>query len=87
MLDSACDRGKGSACACSELQELKRQYESALRAWGQHEFPLHNEPVATRARRSEVLHRKQAALDARNAANDSLLDHKRICPLCAGKAG
>jgi hypothetical protein len=87
MLNSACQSGEVSGCACAELQELKRQYESALRAWGQYEFPLHNEPVETRARRSERLQSKQRALEERNAANDSVLDHKRICPLCAGKAG
>jgi len=87
MLNSECVGGAVSSCACAELQDLKRQYESALRAWGQHEFPLHNGPVETRARRLQRLQMKQRALEERNAANDTLLDHKRICPLCAGKAG
>jgi hypothetical protein len=71
-----------SADPCAELQELKRQYESALRIWAQYEFPLHNEPVGTRAQRLEHLRFKQRALEERNAANDQVLDHKRICPLC-----
>lgn len=87
LLNSECYRSKASARACVELQELKRQYESALRAWGQREFPLHNEPVATRARRLERLQLKQTALDTRNAANDSVLDHKRNCLLCADSRG
>jgi hypothetical protein len=87
LLNSSCHRDKVSGCACAELRELKQHYESALRAWGQHEFPLHNEPVATRARRSDRLQRKQTALDARNAANDSVLDHRRVCPLCAEGRG
>jgi hypothetical protein len=79
-------RGMVAADLCAELQQLKRQYESALRVWGQYEFPLHNELVGTRARLIEQLQLKQRALDARNAANGRVLDHKRICPLCAGKA-
>jgi hypothetical protein len=75
--------GMTAADRCPELQELKRQYESALRAWGSYEFPLHNEPVGTRARRFEHLRLKQEALGERNAANDHVLDHKRICQLCS----
>jgi len=80
-------RGMATIGPCAELLSLKRQYESALRAWAQYQFPLHNEPVGTRAWRSEQLQLKQRALDARNAANDCVLDHKRICPLCTSKAG
>jgi hypothetical protein len=76
-----------AADPCSELRELKQQYESALRVWAQYEFPLHNEPVGTRAQRSEHLLLKQRALEERNAANDHVLNHKRICPFCIGKAG
>jgi hypothetical protein len=76
-----------AADSCPELQELKRQYESALRIWARYEFPLHNEPVGTRAQRFEHLRLKQKAEEERNAANDHVLDHKRICPLCAGKDG
>src|ERR1700722_7019201 len=82
-LNRAYYRDMVAADPCAELQQLKRQYESALRVWGQYEFPLHNEPVATRAQRFEQLQLKQRALDARNAAHDRVLDHKRICPLCA----
>jgi hypothetical protein len=73
------------AGSCAELQQLKRQYESALRIWGEYQFPVHNEPVGTQAWRPEQLQLKQKALDARNAANDRLLDHKLTCPLCAAK--
>jgi hypothetical protein len=76
-----------AADLCAELQELKRQYESALRIWAQYQFPLHNEPVGTRAQQLERLRRKQRALEGRNAANDRVLDHERICLFCAGKAG
>jgi hypothetical protein len=69
---------------CAELRELKRQYESALRIWAQYEFLLHSEMVGTRAQRSEHLQEKQRALEERNAANDRLLDHRRICLLCGG---
>jgi hypothetical protein len=64
---------------------LERQYESALRVWGEYEFPLQNEPAGTPARQSELIQLKQRALNARNAANNRVLAHKRICPLCAYK--
>ena len=83
---SVLNRAYYRGMACAELQELKRQYESALRVWGQYEFPLHNEPAATRARRFEQLQLKQRALNARNAAHDRVLDHKRICLLCEGRS-
>jgi hypothetical protein len=70
---------------CPALQQLKGQYESALRAWAQYQFPTHNEPAGTPAWRSEQLQLKQEALNARNAANDRVREHKRICPLCAAK--
>jgi hypothetical protein len=89
LLSALCSRayyrGMATVGPCAELLELKRQYEYALRAWGQYQFPRHNEQVGTRAWRSEQLQLKQRALDARNAANDCVLDHKRICPLCTGK--
>jgi len=85
VLNRAYYRGMVAADPCAELQELKRRYESALRVWGQYEFPPHNEPIGMRARRSEQLRLKQRALNARNAANDRVLAHKRICPLCAYK--
>ena len=45
-------RGMVAADPCAQLQQLKRQYESALRAWAQYQFPLHNEPVGTPTWRS-----------------------------------
>jgi hypothetical protein len=84
VLNRAYHLGMVAADPCAELQQLKRQYESAVRVWGQHEFLVHNDAVATRARRFEQLQLKQRALDARNAANDRVLDHKRTCPLCVG---
>jgi hypothetical protein len=79
----------GAADTCGELQQLKQQYEFALRIWGEYQFPVNNEPVGTQAWRSEQLrlHLKQKALDARNAANERVLDHKLTCPLCAAKRG
>src|ERR1700691_1745167 len=82
---SVLNRAYYRGMACAELQKLKRQYESALRVWGQYEFPLPNEPVATRAQRFEQLQLKQRALDTRNAAHDRVLYHKRICALCASQ--
>jgi hypothetical protein len=70
---------------CAELQQLKQQYEFALRVWGQYEFPRSSEAVGTRTRQSEQLQLKQRALDERNAANERVLDHKLTCPLCAAK--
>ena len=84
VLNRAYYRGMVAADPCAELQKLKRQYESALRVWGQYEFPLHNAPVGTLPRRFEWAELKQRARDARNAAHDCLLEHKRLCPLCAG---
>jgi hypothetical protein len=72
-----------AAGRCAELQQLKQQYESALRIWGEYQFPVHNEPVGTQARQSEQFQLKQKALDERNAANDRVLAHKLTCPLCA----
>src|ERR1700722_16146069 len=86
VLNRAYYRGMVAADPCTELQQLKRQYESALRVWGQYEFPLPNQPVTTRAQRFEQLQLKQRALDTRNAAHDRVLDHRRTCPLCAGRS-
>jgi hypothetical protein len=79
--------GMVAADHCAQLQQLKRQYEAALRTWGEYQFLRHNEPIGTQAWRSEQLYLKQKALDARNEANDRLLGHKETCPLCIGKAG
>jgi hypothetical protein len=72
-----------AADRCAELQQLKQQYESALRVWGEYQFPAHNEPVGTQAWRSEQFQLKQKALDERNAANDRVFAHKLTCPRCA----
>jgi hypothetical protein len=67
---------------CVELQKLKQQYETALRIWGQFEFPLHNEPLGSPARQAEQLQLKQRALNARNEANERLLAHREKCRIC-----
>jgi hypothetical protein len=79
--------GMGAADTCGELQQLKQQYEFALRVWGEYQFPVHNEPVGTLAWRSEEfrLQLKQKATDARNVANQRLFNHKLTCPLCAAR--
>jgi hypothetical protein len=76
-----------AADRCAELQQLKQEYEAALRIWGEYQFPVHNQPVGTQAWRSEQLQLKlkQKALDERNAASDRVLAHKLTCPLCAAK--
>ena len=67
---------------CVELQRLKEQYQTALRLWGQFEFPLHNEPVGSPARKAEQLELKQRALNARNEASEQLLTHRDKCRIC-----
>jgi hypothetical protein len=67
---------------CAEFQELKRQYESALRLWGQYEFPLHNQPLVARAWQATQLRLKQKAVEARNKASERLLAHKEKCRVC-----
>jgi hypothetical protein len=80
-------QGMGAADTCGELQQLKQQYEFALRIWGEYQFPVYDEPVGTLAWRSESLRLqpKQKATDARDDANERLLNHKLTCPLCAAK--
>jgi hypothetical protein len=70
------------AFPCVELQRLKQRYETALRIWGQFEFPLHNEPVGPPARQAERLQLKQNACKARNEASERLLAHKEKCRIC-----
>jgi hypothetical protein len=48
-------QGMGAADICGELQQLKQQYEFALRVWGEYQFPVYSEPVGTQAWRSERL--------------------------------
>jgi hypothetical protein len=74
----------GAADTCGELQQLKQQYEFALRVWGEYQFPAFNEPVGTQAWLSERLRLqlKQKALDARDEANERVFNHKRTCRLC-----
>jgi hypothetical protein len=72
-----------AAGTCAELQLLKQRYESALRIWGEYQFPVHNEPARTQAWQFEQL--KQRALDRRNAANDRVLAHKLTCSLCGAE--
>jgi hypothetical protein len=79
--------GMVAADPCAELLELRLQYESALRVWGQYEFSLHNEPVGTRARRSEQLQLKQRALDARYAATTACLTTSGFVYSVLAKAG
>jgi hypothetical protein len=67
---------------CVELQRLQQQYQTALRIWGQFEFPLHNEPVGPQGRQAEQLQLKQRALNARNEASERLLAHKEKCRIC-----
>jgi hypothetical protein len=75
----------GAADTCGELQQLKQQYENALRIWGEYEFPVNNAPVGTQGWQPEQLRvlLRQKALEARNAANDRVLTHKLTCSLCS----
>jgi hypothetical protein len=67
---------------CVEFQRLKQRYETALRIWGQFEFPIHNEPVGSPARQAEQLQLRQRALNARNEASERLLAHREKCRIC-----
>ena len=63
---------------CAEFQHLRREYETALRVWGQYEFPLPNAPLGL----PEQPYLKQKALDARNAAKERLNDQRENCRIC-----
>ena len=63
---------------CAEFQHLRREYETALRVWGQYEFPLPNAALGL----PEQPFLKQNALDARNAAKERLIDHREKCRIC-----
>ena len=76
----------GRLIACATLNRLKREYEAAIRVWGELEFPLHNAPAETEAARVRLLQRKQDVLDARNAARGRLVDHKASCWICKNKS-
>jgi hypothetical protein len=67
---------------CVELQKLKQQYQTALRIWGQFEFPIHNEQVGPPTRQAERLQLKERALKARNEASERLLAHREHCRIC-----
>jgi hypothetical protein len=70
------------ACPCVELQRLKQQYETALRIWGEFEFPLHNEPVGPSEWQADRLQLKQKAWKAKNEASERLLAHREKCRIC-----
>jgi hypothetical protein len=72
----------GNLFPCVELQRLKQQYQTALRIWGQFEFPLHNELLGSSARQAEQLQLKQRALNARNEASERLVGHSEKCRIC-----
>ena len=44
---------------CATLQRLRKEYEVAVRVWGELEFPLHNAPLETENLRISLLQRKQ----------------------------
>jgi hypothetical protein len=67
---------------CAELRDLKRRYASALRKWGLLEFPLHNEPLGSRAEQLDRLHLKLRAMEARNEAGERVLAHQEKCRVC-----
>jgi hypothetical protein len=78
--------GMDRLIACATLKRLKREYEAAIRVWGELEFPLLNAPVETEAARIALLLRKQDVLDARNAAGKRLVDHKASCRICKNRS-
>ncbi len=66
------------------LQRLRLKYRTALRIWGQLEFPLHNEPVGASARQAEQLQFKAKSLERENEDCEHLLAHRenhRICKI------
>jgi hypothetical protein len=50
--------------------------------WGQLEFPLHNEPVGSRAQQLDRLYLKLRAMEARNEAGERVLAHQENCRVC-----
>ena len=67
---------------CTVLQRLKREYEVAVRVWGELEYSA---PKETEFAQIALLQRKQYFLDARNAADKRLVDHKQMCLICKGR--
>lgn len=67
---------------CTVLQRLKREYEVAVRVWGELEYSAAKE---TEFAQIALLQRKQYFLDARNAASKRLVDHKQICLICKNR--
>ena len=74
-----------AAMPCPEYMRLRQLYEAALRGWGDVLLAQHAGLLAGDVQ-SALKYRKNVA-DERDAANKRMKDHKRICLLCAGKAG
>jgi hypothetical protein len=64
---------------CAEYQRLKRQYELAVRAWG--DLELNDAPAEAKA----SLQRKQLFIEARDACAKRVFDHKASCLICQNK--
>jgi hypothetical protein len=54
---------------CPELAKLQRQYQLALKVWGEQEFAVYNAPVATEATRIALVQNKQHFLKSRHQHN------------------
>jgi hypothetical protein len=66
---------------CAELRSLKRQYDSALRVWGDYEFGLHGNLMKSMLPAKAAQLKHEARLK-RDIAGWCLADHKERCPLC-----
>ena len=68
------------AMPCPEYKRLRKEYEAALRRWGDVLLAQHAGRLGGDVERALEI-RKDAA-DERDAANKRLEDHKQSCPVC-----
>jgi hypothetical protein len=71
-----------AAMPCPEYVCLRRDYEAALRRWGDVLLAQHAGRLGGDVERAMEF-RKEAA-DERDAANKRMEDHKLSCPVCKG---
>jgi hypothetical protein len=68
------------AMPCREYKRLRKDYEAALRSWGDVLLAQHAEHLVGDVKRALEI-RKEAA-DERDAADKRLEEHKRTCQVC-----
>ena len=68
------------AMPCRKYERLRRDYEAALRLWGDVLLAQHTGRWAGDV--EKALEFRKMAADERDATNKGLEDHKRSCPVC-----